>query len=133
MNSSLPPQPDFEGRPRRELVTGPRRDVRRAPSRPRAREIAEQTPVGEVYVRELNRSQLRLGLTTVAIVVLPLFGLLVAFAAWPSLGRLLVGPIPVWWLLLGIAVYPAILGVGWWYARQAERNEERFTAIMDDE
>ncbi len=84
-------------------------------------------------MRELIRSQLRLGLTTVAIVVLPLFGLLLAFAAWPSLGRLLVGPIPVWWLLLGVAVYPAILCVGWWYARQAERNEERFTAIMDDE
>ena len=133
VNSSLPPQP--VSRVAREGSWSPDHAVmcaapRLAPLRPRNRGA---DPVGEVYVRELIRSQLRLGLTTVAIVVLPLFGLLVAFAAWPSLGRLLVGPIPVWWLLLGVAVYPAILGVGWWYARQAERNEERFTAIMDDE
>jgi hypothetical protein len=28
-------------------------------------------------------------------------------------------------------VYPAILGVGWWYVRTAERAEEQFTDLVE--
>jgi hypothetical protein len=34
-------------------------------------------------------------------------------------------------LLLGFLVYPAILGVGWWYVRHAEGNEEQFTDLVE--
>ena len=46
---------------------------------------------------------------------------------------LAVGPVPLWWLLLGLLVYPAIFGVGWWYVRLAQRNEDRFAALLDEE
>ena len=69
---------------RREVVRGPRRDVRRRPTRPVATEVDEQTALGQVYLRALIRSQLRLGLAAVALVVLPLLGVLAAAAMWPQ-------------------------------------------------
>ena len=112
----------------------PRPSARRSPppTRPVATEVDEQTALGQVYLRALIRSQLRLG--------------------WPrwrwwccrcwGAGRrgdvaavrsLQVGPLPLWWLLLGLLVYPAIFGVGWWYVRLAQRNEDRFAALLDEE
>jgi len=30
------------------------------------------------------------------------------------------------WLLLGVLVYPFLLGLGWWHTRTAERVEQNF-------
>ncbi len=119
------------GRPKRVTITGPRRDVRRRRPRPITDEIDNQTLVGKVYLRSLIRTQLQLGLATVALVVLPLAAMPLVFGAWPSVRELRVGPMPLWWLLLGVLVYPAILGVGWWYTRQADRNESQFTDLVE--
>lgn len=124
MSSRQPP-------PQRVRVTGPRRDVRRAPKRSVAREIDEQTGVGEAYIRALMRSQLKLGLATIAIVVVPLVLMPLLFGAWPGIRQLHVGPVPLWWVLLGIVVYPGILLVSWWYVRRAERLERGFTTMVE--
>ena len=113
------------------MVTGPRRDVRRRRPRPITDEIDEQTRIGRVYLRSLVRTQLLLGLSTVALVVVPLVLMPLVFGAWPALRELTVGPMPLWWFLLGILVYPAILAVGWWYVRQADRTEQRFTDLVE--
>ena len=118
-------------RPRRVIITGPRRDVRRRRPRPITDEIDDQTRVGKVYLRSLIRTQLLLGLATVALVVVPLAAMPLVFGAWPSVRELQVGPMPLWWLLLGVLVYPAILAVGWWYVRQADRNEAQFTDLVE--
>lgn len=118
-------------RPRREVVTGPRRDVRRRRPRPITAEIDDQTRIGKVYLRALVRTQLLLGLSTVALVVVPLVAMPLVFGAWPSVRELRVGPMPLWWFLLGIVAYPAMLGVGWWYVRQADRNEAQFTDLVE--
>jgi hypothetical protein len=118
-------------RPKRVVVTGPRRDVRRRPSRPVTAEIDDQTRVGQVYLRALVRAQLLLGLSTVALVVVPLVAMPLLFGFVPRVRELQAGPMPLWWLLLGILVYPAILGVGWWYVRQADRNEAQFTDLVE--
>jgi hypothetical protein len=116
---------------KRERVTGPRRDVRRAPRRRVTSEIDAGTALGETYLRALIRSQFRLGLATVAVVVLPLAALPLIFGLWSAGPRLVIGEVPLWWLLLGGLVYPAILAVGWWYTRAAERNERQFTDLVD--
>ena len=55
----------------RVLVTSPRMTARpRPPSRSGTRDIVEQTGVGEVYTRSLLRTQLRIGLSAVALTVL---------------------------------------------------------------
>lgn len=118
-------------RPRREVITGPRRNVRRRTRRSAVDDIDQQTRVGVVYVRALMRTQLRLGLATVALVVVPLAALPLLFGLVPGVRALQVGPLPLWWLLLGFLVYPAILGVGWWYIGHAERNEDQFTDLVE--
>lgn len=123
--------PTRDDPPARVRVTGPRRDVRRAPRRSVTREIDEQTGLGEAYVRTLMRSQLLLGLATIAIVVVPLAMMPLLFGVWPTIRQLHIGPVPLWWVLLGFVVYPSILAVSWWYVRRAERNEQRFTSLVE--
>lgn len=95
------------------------------------REIDEQTAVGEVYMRSLLRTQLRLGLTVLAVVLLTLGGMPLLFAAAPELGSVTLVGIPVPWLVLGVLVYPGLLGAAWWHVRLAERAEADFVAILD--
>jgi hypothetical protein len=117
--------------------TPPRRVVvRREPprrsgtARAGSRDIDEQTALGVTYMRSLMRTQLRLGLAVLAIVLVPLALVPAGFAVAPGLGRLAVGPVPVTWLLLGVVVYPVFVLVGWRYVRQAERNEAEFERIV---
>lgn len=117
--------------PRRVVITGPRRDVRRRRSRSAVDEIDQQTRLGLVYLKSLIRTQLLLGLATVALVVVPLAALPLLFGLAPSVAGLRLGPLPLWWLLLGFVVYPAILGAGWWYVRSAERNEAQFADLVE--
>lgn len=107
--------------PARELAASPRGG---------GRDIDEQTMLGETYMRSLIRTQLRLGLATLAVVLIPLAVLPAAFALEESVGRLSVGPVPLPWLLLGVLVYPVLVLVGWRYVRQAERNEQEFARIV---
>lgn len=118
-------------KPKRVVITGPRRDVRRAPRRSATDDIDQQTQLGAVYLRSLMRSQLRLGLATVALVVVPLAAMPLLFAVWPTLRVLQVGPLPLWWFVLGLLVYPAILAVAWWYARRANANEQQFADLVE--
>ncbi len=120
-----------EQRPKRQVITGPRRDVRRRVPRSVTAEIDDATEVGQVYVRALIRTQLLLGLSIVALVVVPLIAMPLLFGFVPQVRELQVGPMPLWWVLLGVLVYPAILGVGWWYVRQADRNEAQFTDLVE--
>lgn len=122
----MPEQP-----PRREVITGPRRDVRRAPRRSATDDIDQQTQLGAIYLRSLMRTQLLLGTATVALVVVPLALLPLLFAIWPALPDLQVGPLPLWWFVLGLLVYPAILAVGWWYVRHADANEDQFADLVE--
>lgn len=117
--------------PKRVTITGPRRDVHRRRPRPITDEIDNQTRVGKIYLRSLIRTQLLLGLATVALVVVPLLAMPLVFGAFPSVRALRIGPMPLWWVLLGIVVYPAMLGVGWWYVRAADRNEAQFTDLVE--
>ncbi|WP_371829490.1 hypothetical protein [Rhodococcoides yunnanense] len=95
-------------------------------------EVQEQTEVGDAMVRGLVRAQLllsvRLALLTLAVLfAIPLVSLVV-----PAFADALVFGIRLPWLVLGVAVYPLLLGVGWVYVRQAERNEHEFVDLVDD-
>lgn len=117
--------------PRRVVITAPRRAVRRRTTRSAIEDIDQQTRVGRAYVRALMRTQLLLGLSTVALVVVPLAALPLLFGLSDRVAALRVGGLPLWWLLLGVAVYPGILAVGWWHVRAAERNEAQFTDLVE--
>jgi hypothetical protein len=119
--NEVPPRP---GASERIRVTGPRaRRPRRASV---ASEIDAQTEVGEIYMRSLMRTQLRLALGTVLVLASTVGALPVLFATvpWLRTTRLLGVPLP--WLVLGAGVYPLLLLLAWSYVRRAEANERSF-------
>jgi len=119
--------------PRRVRITHPRTEAaRRAPSRPAAREIGEQTRLGEVYMGALIRSQRRLGVIACIAITLVLFGIALLGAAAPSFGRVRVFGIPLPWLVLGLLIYPVLIALAIYTVRHAERNEKAFMHLVLD-
>ncbi|WP_423228240.1 hypothetical protein [Rhodococcoides navarretei] len=95
-------------------------------------EVQEQTEVGDALVRSLVRAQLllsvRLAVMTLSILfAVPLLGL--GLARVTDVRLLGIG---LQWVVLGVAIYPMLFGVGWMYTRRAERNEHDFIVLMDD-
>ena len=87
-----------------------------------------------MYTRSLVRAQLRIGLSAVALTVLGIGALPALFALEPQLAAVRVLTVPLPWLLAGVAVYPLLVGVGWWYvravrARRARVRRARGTAV----
>jgi hypothetical protein len=102
----------------------------RPPARPLTSDIDEQTVLGEVYMRSLLRTQIRLSLSLLGIVVLLLGAIPLVFALAPDLADVRLAGVPLPWLLLGVAVHPVLLAAAWWYIRLAERNEGDFTDLV---
>jgi hypothetical protein len=113
---------------RRVRVTAPRS------GRPRrttiASEIDAQTELGEVYMRSLMRSQLRVALGTVVLLVVTVAIWPALFLVFPALRTAHLGRIPLPWLILGVLVYPVLVLLAWRHARRAERLERDFVDLM---
>ncbi|AEF39337.1 hypothetical protein [Hoyosella subflava] len=117
-------------RPQRERIVLSHRAGAR-PVRTRI-ELEEQTRVGEVLVAGLMRTQLGLALRLALLVIISVGVLPLAFWLVPGLATATVGGVQLAWLLLGAAIYPLLAGVGWVYVRQAERNEQQFSELVED-
>jgi hypothetical protein len=87
--------------------------------------------VGQVFVRSLIRSQLRLALVVAGgfLLILGAFPLL---AAIPGLAESRIAGIPFDWLLLGAGIYPVTGISAWLYIRSAARNEARYRDLAED-
>ncbi len=122
----------MEQRDGRVRVTHPRTEAATRSSRPGARrDLREQTVRGEVLIASLRRAQLRLALLVAATFGAVLGGLPLLFAVFPQARDARVAGLPLGWLLLGLLVFPSIIGGGWWYVRAAERNERDFVDLVD--
>ncbi|MCW2841103.1 MAG: hypothetical protein JWR55_2586 [Aeromicrobium sp.] len=127
MTAPDPPPRTYSGRVRvtSPLTTAPahvRRSVRQ--------EIDESTGIGEIYMRSLIRSQLRAALMVALTLVMSIGALPLVFLAFDAVTEVHVLGVPVPWLILGVAVYPGLFGLGWVYIRQAERAERDFARII---
>ncbi|MHA7146360.1 DUF485 domain-containing protein [Arthrobacter sp. TmT3-37] len=119
---------------RRVRVTAPRTAARATgASFPVSREMAEQSEVGQLFVASLIRSQLRLALVVAGGFLVILIGIPVLLAVFPDIDGMTVLTVPVPWLLLGLGVYPLVIGCAVLYVRSASRNERRFQDLVDDE
>jgi hypothetical protein len=117
--------------PTRVRVTGPSRRAPGPPLSPRRRHIDAETRLGEIYLSSLLREQLRLaGLSLLALGV-GVAGLPLLFWLVPGLAEVRLWGLPLPWLLLGVAVYPYLVLIGWRYIRAAERNEEDFADLVE--
>lgn len=100
-------------------------------TRPVARDLDEQTELGDVYLDGLMRAQLRLSTAVVALTVVGLVGLPLVLTLVPAAQTITVAGLPFPWLALGVAVYPAAWFLAWWYTRQAERVEVDFAEVVE--
>jgi hypothetical protein len=117
----------------RVRVTAPRTAALPVPpSATAAREAAEESDAGQVFVRSLIRSQLRLGLVVAGgfLLILLAFPLLLGLA--PGLAESTVAGLPFDWVLLGAGIYPVIGLSAWLYVRTAARNESRYRDLVGD-
>jgi hypothetical protein len=96
------------------------------------KEVQENTAVGDLLRRNLIRTQLSVTLRFAALTAAVLVALPVMFAALPELGRLTVLGLRVPWLLLGVLIYPFLIGVAWRYTRAADRIEQNFADHVQD-
>ncbi|OLL81150.1 hypothetical protein Ae168Ps1_3556 [Pseudonocardia sp. Ae168_Ps1] len=95
-------------------------------------DVQDPGAVGTLLRNSLVRTQLLLTLR-VSLVALFGIGMLPAlFMAVPALGGISVLGIRLPWLLLGVLVYPFLLGLGWWYVRSAETAEQEFAEDVAD-
>lgn len=114
----------------RVRVTGPPRRRTTAVGSSRARDIDTDTRLGGIYLGSLLREQLWLALRVLAALAVAVGAWPLVFHLWPGLANVAVGGVPVAWLVLGVLVYPLLVGLGWHYVRRAERNEEDFAELM---
>ncbi|WP_104042838.1 hypothetical protein [Arthrobacter sp. ZGTC412] len=98
-----------------------------------SREAAQDSEVGQVFVRSLIRSQLRLALVVAAgfLLILGAFPLLLGVV--PGLRETRIAGIPFDWLLLGAGIYPLTGLSAWLYIRTAARNEARYRDLAKDQ
>ncbi|MEP7333262.1 MAG: hypothetical protein ABI692_14360 [Terracoccus sp.] len=115
----------------RVRVVSPRTSAARTRTTSIASEIDEQTRLGEVYIVSLMRSQLRLAIGVLAVLAVTLGGLPLLFHLVPQIGRVELLGVPLPWLLLSVFAFTEIIGLGWLYVRQAEKNEDDFSDLLE--
>ncbi|AUI62799.1 hypothetical protein [Amycolatopsis sp. BJA-103] len=124
-------KPEHHAKPKRQRVI--LADPRQATSTLRARvELEEQTSWGKLLVRDLVKIQLRTASLLALLVMVTLCSLPVLFYLIPSFGRVVVLGIPLPWLILGVAPFPFLFGIGLWYNRLAERHERDFVDMIEN-
>ncbi|WP_150236931.1 DUF485 domain-containing protein [Nocardiopsis quinghaiensis] len=112
--------------PRREKLTSPQTRIALARgNRPVQHLLPIPEPVDTEAARRLFHAQRRAAARTVALLSALLFGMSGAFAAFPALGEVRLGGVPLSWLLLMVAVYPLLFVLALWHVRSAERIEDR--------
>ncbi|MFW6690820.1 hypothetical protein [Streptomyces sp. MAR4 CNX-425] len=96
-----------------------------------ADDLGRQTPLGDVYLRSLIRTQLRLAALVVGTLAVVLGLLPVLLATEPGVRDTTVAGVPLPWLVIGVAVHPVILALAWVYQRQARKNEAEFADLVE--
>jgi hypothetical protein len=89
------------------------------------------TPIGSLYLRSLIRSQLRLSFVVLAGLGLAIGLLPVLAVVSPRLINVRVLGVPLPWLVLGVLVFPAMVGAAAWYVRAVERTERQFIDLVE--
>jgi hypothetical protein len=123
--------PEGGNPPRRVRVSSPRSTAGRPRRVNVSSEIDAQTRLGEIYMSSLLRAQLRLAAIVIAALVVLVGGLPLSYWLFPGLVDVRFLGMPLAWVLLGFAVYPLLLLLGWLYVRSAERNERAFADLVE--
>ncbi|GIU55128.1 hypothetical protein [Arthrobacter sp. NicSoilC12] len=97
-----------------------------------SQEAAEESDAGQLFVRSLIRSQLRLGLVVALGFLLIMLAFPLVLGLVPGLAHSTIAGLPFDWVLLGAGIYPVIGLSAWLYVRTAARNEARYRDLAGD-
>jgi hypothetical protein len=97
-----------------------------------ARDAAEQSDAGQIFIRSLIRSQLRLGLVVAVGFLLIVLAFVLMLGLVPGLAHSTIAGLPFDWVLLGAGIYPVTGLSAWLYVRTAARNEARYRDLAGD-
>jgi hypothetical protein len=110
-------------------VTGPPRR-RQAAYRPV--DLESDSRLDGVYLDSLLAAQLRLAGRVLLLLALGVGSLPLVFFVAPGLAGIDLVGIPLPWLLMGVGVYPVLIGLGWRFVVRAERNERDLVELTRD-
>ena len=96
-----------------------------------ARAFDEHTEYSDVLLHSLMRAQFGLTLGFIALAVGLLISLPLVVSLVPSLASRHVFGLPLTLAVLGIAVYPVLVGIAIAYVRLAERTERHFLELVE--
>jgi len=105
-----------------------------APVRPHLHsraELAEKTSWGATLIADQIRGLLVIGILFALAVLVLVVGLPLAMWLAPGFARLEVVGVPLAWLLLGVAPFPVLGGIGLLYIRVTERHERAFVDMIE--
>jgi hypothetical protein len=94
-------------------------------------DLRDDTSTGRVLISSLMRAQLSLSLLCLMLALAVTISFPLIAALVPAVGRTKVAGLPLTLVVLGFAIYPVFLAVGWFYHRQARQLEVRFTDLVD--
>lgn len=94
-------------------------------------ELEEQTSYGEELVRGFIRIQLKTAVRLAVVAVVLLCSLPVLFFFIPAISDVTLAGVRLPWLLLGVAPFPVLFGIGYWYNVLAERHERDFVDMVE--
>jgi hypothetical protein len=94
-------------------------------------ELEEQTSYGEELVSQFIRTQMWTAIRKAAVVGVPLLCLPAVFFLLPELADITVAGVALPWLVIGIAPFPLLFGIAYWYNSVAERHERDFVAMVE--
>ena len=97
-----------------------------------SRDAAEESDAGQVFVRSLIHSQLRLAVVVAVGFLLILVAFPLMLGLVPGLAESTIVGLPFDWVLLGAGIYPVIGLSAWLYIRTAARNEARYRDLVGD-
>jgi putative solute:sodium symporter small subunit len=94
-------------------------------------DLRDDTSHGRLLGRSFVRAQLGLSLMclTLALAVTASYPVIAALV--PAITKVTVAGLPLTLIVLGFGFYPVLLGIGWFYNRQAQQLEARFTNLVD--
>jgi hypothetical protein len=94
-------------------------------------ELEEQTSYGEELVSQFVRHQFNTAIRLWVFAVGVLAAVPAMFFLVPALAEINVAGVRLPWLIIGVLPFPLLFGVGYWYNRVAERQEQAFVAMVE--
>jgi hypothetical protein len=98
----------------------------RPPVRPPRDELADATALGDLYLRRLIRAQLSVSVLALVTFGALLGGLPLMLLLLPGLGDVDVLGVPLPLALVGVPMFPFLLGLGWLYQHRADALDATF-------